>query len=127
MVRVQDILFGILAVALVVLLALHLRVAVLALVGAFLCGAIYLIAGMLPSATESFGTRAFTTGFLAIVLSSLVLILPGTLGATGPRAKEAVITIAAVLPGVAIAYEIVRTPRISRRILRWLALVLGRQ
>ena len=53
----------------------------LALVGAFGCGAIYLLAGMIPSREEPFWRRTFTSVFLSVVVSSLVLILPGTMGA----------------------------------------------
>ena len=83
--RPQDVLFAILGMVLVVLLAFEIRVAVLALLGAFACGSIYVFAGMMPDRTESFGHRIFISGFLAIVLSSLVLILPGTFGLQGPH------------------------------------------
>jgi|SRR5947209_15591050 len=117
--RPQDVLFAILGLALVILLAFDIRVAVLALVGAFACGALYVFAGMLPERTEHFGHRVFISGFLAVVLSSLVLILPGTFGLQGPHptVQKAVLMIAALLPLVAIGFEIVRTPRVIRGIL----------
>jgi hypothetical protein len=77
--RPQDVLFAILGLVLVVLMAYDIRVVVLALLGAFACGSIYVFAGMMPNRTESFWQRIFISGFLATVLSSLVLILPGTL------------------------------------------------
>ena len=55
------------------------------LVGAFACGALYVLAGMLPTATEFPGAGVHIRGFCAVVLSSLVLILPGTLGAPHPE------------------------------------------
>jgi hypothetical protein len=115
--RLQDILFGILGVAIAIMLAYHLGVAVLAIVGAFACGSIYLLAGMLPGAHESFGQRVFVSVFLAVVVSSLVLILPGTFGTPGPRTREAVIVLAALIPLLAVCFEIVRTPRVLRGIL----------
>jgi hypothetical protein len=120
--RPQDVLFLILGVVLVVMMAFGLRVAVLALVGAFACGSLYLFAGMLPSRDESFWRRAFTSVFLAIVLSSLVLILPGTFGPDlrRPDIQNDVVGIAAVLPLLALGFEIVRTPRVIRGILRCL-------
>ena len=78
--RPQDVLFTILAVIVITMLAFGLHVAVLALAGAFACGSIPLLAGMLPDRHESFWHRAFTSVFLSVVMSSLVLILPGTLG-----------------------------------------------
>ncbi len=116
--RLQDILFVILGVVLVVLLAFHLGIAVFALVGAFVCGSIYVFAGMLPSRTESLWRRAFTSGFLAAVMSCLVLILPGTFGAQRLDIQNAVIAIAGLLPVAAICFEIVRTPRVMQTILR---------
>ena len=117
--RPQDVLFGILGLALVVLLAFDIRVAVLALVGAFACGSIYVFAGMLPDRTESFWHRMFISGFLSIVLASLVLILPGTFGLKGPHpdVQKAVVVIAGLLPLLAVAFEVVRTPRVIQGIL----------
>jgi uncharacterized membrane protein HdeD (DUF308 family) len=120
--RPQDVLFAILGVIVIAMLAFGLRVGVLALVGAFACGSIYVFAGMLPSRDESFWRRVFTSVFLSIVLSSLVLILPGTFGPQmrRPGIQEAVMVIAALLPLIAICFEIVRTPRVIRGILRCL-------
>jgi drug/metabolite transporter (DMT)-like permease len=117
--RPQDVLFAILGLALVVLLAFDIRVAVLALVGAFACGSIYVFAGMLPDRTEGLWHRMFISGFLSIVMSSLVLILPGTFGLKGPHpdVQKAVVIIAGLLPMLAIAFEVVRTPRVIRGIL----------
>ena len=50
--RPQDVLFAVLGVALVAMLAFDLGVVVLALVGAFACGSIYVFAGMMPSRDE---------------------------------------------------------------------------
>ena len=60
--------------------------------------------------------RRYAMGF---VLSSLVLILPGTFGLKGPHPtiQKAVVMIAAMLPLVAIGFEIVRTPRVIKGIL----------
>ena len=118
--RPQDMLFLVLGVVLTVMLAFGLRVAVLALVGAFACGSLYLFAGMLPSREESFWRRAFTSVFLAVVLSSLVLIVPGSFGPDmrRPDIQRDVVAIAALLPVVALVFEILRTPRVIRRILR---------
>jgi ABC-type iron transport system FetAB permease component len=120
--RPQDILFGILGLVVIGLMAFHIEVVVLALVGAFACGAIYLLAGMIPSRAESLGHRVFITVFLSLVLSSLVLILPGTFGAhaVGPEARKAVIAIAGLLPLAAVGFEVVRTPRVFHGILRCL-------
>jgi len=109
------------------MLAFGLQVAVLALVGAFACGSLYLITGMLPSREESFGRRTFTSVFLAVVLSSLVLIVPGTFGADmrQPDIKEGVLAVAGLLPLIALGFEIVRTPRVMRGILRRLGQLLG--
>jgi hypothetical protein len=117
--RPQDALFGILGLALVILLAFDIRVAVLALVGAFACGAVYVFVGMLPERTESFGHRIFISGFLSIVLASLVLILPGTFGLKGPHpaVQKVVVGIAGLLPLVAVCFEVVRTPRVIKGIL----------
>lgn len=118
--RRQDVLFLVLGVVLIVMLAFGLQVAVLALVGAFACGSLYLITGMLPSREESFGRRVFTSVFLAVVLSSLVLIVPGTFGpdVRRPDIKEGVLAVAGLLPLIALGFEIVRTPRVMRGILR---------
>ena len=120
--RLQDILFGILGAALVALMAFHAGVVVLALVGAFACGSVYVFAGMLPPREESFGHRLFVTVFLAFVASSIVLILPGTLGvqAPHPEIKKTVIAIAVSLPLTAACFEVLRTPRVIRGILRCL-------
>ena len=92
----------------------------LALVGAFGCGAIYVFAGMLPDRTESFWHRIFVSGFLAVVLSSLILILPGTFGLQGPHpdVQKAVVAIAGLIPLAAIGFEVIRTPRVIQGILR---------
>jgi hypothetical protein len=118
--RPQDALFGFLGAAIVVLLMLHLKVAVFALVGAFICGALYVFAGMLPPNTERFGRRIFVSVFLAIVLSCIVLIVPGTLGLQGPHPdlQRRVIEIAVALPLLAVGFEILRTPRIIAGLLR---------
>jgi len=120
--RPQDVLFGLLGLVLVVLMAFDFRVVVLALLGAFACGAIYVFAGMMPSRTESFWHRIFISGFLAIVLSSLVLILPGTFGLKGPHPdlQKTVVVIAGLIPLAAIGFEIIRTPRVIQGILRCL-------
>src|SRR4051812_44604601 len=107
MLRPQDILFGILGVALMVLMAFHVGVVVLALVGAFACGSVYVFAGMIPSRHESFWHRLFITVFLSLVLSSLVLILPGTFGAHRPDIHKAAI-VAGLIPLLAIFFEVVR-------------------
>ena len=78
--RPQDILFGILGLGLVALLRWTSR----SCAGAFrrVClRLIYVFAGMIPSRNEGFWHRLFITVFLALVMSSLVLILPGTFGA----------------------------------------------
>ena len=120
--RPQDMLFLVLGVVLTVMLAFGLRVAVLALVGAFACGSLYLFAGMLPSREESFWRRVFTSVFLAVVLSSLVVIVPGSFGPDmrRPDIQRDVVAIAALLPVVALVFEILRTPRVLRSILRYL-------
>jgi hypothetical protein len=115
--RLQDILFGILGIVLVSLLAFDIRVGVLALIGAFGCGSIYIFAGMLPARSESFWERAFVSTFLSIVLSSLVLIVPGTLGTPRPEIRTVAIAIAGLLPAAAICFEVLRTPRVIRGIL----------
>ena len=118
--RPQDVLFGLLGLVLVVLMAFDIRVVVLALLGAFVCGAIYVFAGMMPDRSESFWHRVFISGFLAIVLSSLVLILPGTFGLKGPHPdlQRTVVVIAGLIPLAAIGFEIIRTPRVIQGILR---------
>ena len=120
MLRLPDKLFAALSLVLIAMAALQIRVAVAALLGAFVCGSIYVFAGMLPSANEEFWRRIFTTVFLALVCSSLVLILPGTFGALAHRrdVQEVALIVAALLPVTAICYEIVRTPRVIQSILR---------
>ena len=123
MLRPQDILFAIVGLVVLGLLAfVHVGVIVVALLGAFACGALYVFVGMMPSANESFWRRLFTSAFLAIVLSSLILILPGTLGPQmmRPDVERVVLAAAAVPPVVAICFEVFRTPRLVRGILRWL-------
>jgi hypothetical protein len=115
--RLQDILFGIFGIVLIGLLAFDVRVGVLALLGAFGCGSIYIFAGMLPARSESFWERAFVSTFLSLVMSSLVLIVPGTLGMPRPGMRTAVIAIAGLLPVAAICFEVLRTPRVIRGIL----------
>ena len=117
MLRTQDILFGLLlGLALLGMLAFHASVIVVALVGAFACGSVYLFAGMMPKATESLGERVFVSGFLSVVVSSLILILPGTFGPQliGPHAEKLVVAIAALPPLLAIGFELLRTPRVVR-------------
>jgi hypothetical protein len=125
--RTQDVLFGILGVVVAALLALHLRVGVFALVGAVGCGSVYVFTGMIPPRNESFGHRVFTSVFLTVVLSCLVLILPGTLGLQGPHpgVERAVLVVAAALPLVAVCFEILRTPWVSQGLLRCLVRCLG--
>ena len=118
--RPQDVLFGLLGLVVVVLVAFDIRVVVLALLGAFACGAIYVFAGMLPDRAESFWHRIFISGFLSVVLSSLVLILPGTFGLKGPHPdiQKTVVVIAGLIPLAAICFEVIRTPRVIQGILR---------
>jgi hypothetical protein len=123
MLRPSDVIFGILGIVIVAMLSLHMAVIVFALVGAFACGSIYVFAGMIPARTESFGNRAFVSVFLSLVLSSIVLILPGTFGLHRPDMQRPVLAIAALLPLAALCFEIVRTPRVVNGILR----LLGRQ
>ena len=106
--RLQDILFGFLGLALFALMAFNIEVVVLALLGAFACGSIYVFAGMIPSQDKKFWHRLFITVFLSIVMSSLVLILPGTFGAhaVGPGVRKTVVAIAGLLPLAAICLEI---------------------
>jgi hypothetical protein len=99
---------------------LHMAVIVFALVGAFACGALYVFAGMIPSRSESFWNRVFVSVFLALVASSIVLIVPGTFGARQPDLQKPVLVIAALLPLLAFAFEVIRTPRIANHVLRWL-------
>jgi hypothetical protein len=116
--RSQDILFGVLVLAVIGLMAFHFQVIVLALLGAFACGALYLFAGMLPAREQSFLERAFTSVFLAIVLASLVLIVPGTFGAHDPELRKTVLAVAVALPVLGFCFEVLRTPRVMRGILR---------
>jgi len=120
MLRLPDKLFAALSLVLIAMVAFQIRVAVTALVGAFVCASVYVFAGMLPPANEEFWRRMFTSVFLALVFASLVLILPGTFGALAHRRdiQEAVLIVAALLPATAICYEIVRTPRVIQTILR---------
>jgi ABC-type uncharacterized transport system permease subunit len=120
--RSQDVLFGILGVVLIALMTFQIEVVVLALVGAFACGSIYVFAGMIPSRDEGFWHRLFITVFLSLVMSSLVLILPGTFGAHAARLdlQKAVIAVAGLLPLAAVCFEVIRTPRVMQGILRCL-------
>ncbi len=120
MVRASDVIFAILGVVVIAMLSLHMTVIVFALLGAFACGSIYVFAGMIPSRTESFCNRAFISVFLSLVLSSIVLILPGTFGPQRPDMQKPVLAIAALLPLAAFCFEILRTPRVADGILRWL-------
>src|SRR4051794_13672836 len=104
MVRPSDVIFAILGVVVIAMLSLHMTVIVFALVGAFACGSIYVFAGMIPSRTESFCNRAFISAFLSLVLSSVVLIVPGTFGPQRPDMKP-VLAIAALLPLAAFCFE----------------------
>ena len=121
--RLQDILFGLLGLLIAVLLAFHFDVIVPGLLGTFACGSIYLFAGMIPRREDAFWQRALTTGFLSIVLSSLVLILPATTGSPAllqHDVKTAVLAIAGLLPLMALCFEVLRTPRVTRGILWYL-------
>jgi|SRR6187455_451983 len=120
--RLQDVLFMVLGAVLIAMVAFDLRVAVLALVGAFACGSLYVFVGMLPPRNESFGRRVFTSVFLSIVMSTLVLILPGTFGPDMRplNIQSIVIAVAGLLPFIAFCFEVVRTPRVIRGILRCL-------
>lgn len=118
--RASDYVFGLLALAVVALLSLHMAVIVFALVGAFACGSLYVFAGMLPARSESFWNRVFVSVFLALVASSIVLIVPGTFGARRPDMQGPVLLIAAVLPALAIVFEIIRTPRLADSVRCWL-------
>jgi hypothetical protein len=118
--RAQDVLFAVFGLAVAGMLALKLDIAVFALFGAFACGSIYLLGGMLPGREEPFGTRALTTLFLSLVLASLCLILPATFGPGRPGLRRALAVIAAALPFLAVGFEIARTPQPLERLRRWL-------
>ena len=119
--RVIAIALGIiLALVVVALMSLQLAVVVFALLGAFACGSLYVFAGMIPARSESFGNRVFVSVFLALVASSIVVIVPGTFGAPRPDLQKPVLTIAALLPVLAFVFEVVRTPRVANHVLRWL-------
>ena len=122
MLRPHDILFGLLCLVLAGLLAFHVGVIVVALVGAFACGSVYVFAGMMPPASDGFCQRMFISGFLSLVVSSLILILPGTLGArmARPDIERTVLMLAAVPPLAAVCFEVIRTPQVIRVLLRWL-------
>jgi hypothetical protein len=117
--RIQDVSFVLFSLAIAAMVALHLNVAIVALVGAFACGSIYLLAGMLPDRRAPFWPRAFTTVFLSLVLSSLVLILPATLGAMRPGLQRAQLAVAGLLPVLAFCFEIARTPGIFSGLRRY--------
>lgn len=121
MIRPSDALFVILAVVIVAMLSLHMAVIIVALLGAFACGSVYVFAGMIPARTESFGTRVFVSVFLAVVAASIVLILPGTFGPHRPNLQKPVLTIAALLPLAAFCFEVLRTPGLFAVVWRWLA------
>jgi hypothetical protein len=118
--RASDFAFGILALAVVALMSLHMAVIVFALVGAFACASLYIFAGMIPARSESFWNRVFVSVFLALVASSIVLIVPGTFGARQPELQNPVLVIAALLPVLAFVFEVIRTPRLADNVLRWL-------
>jgi hypothetical protein len=118
--RASDFIFGILALIVVALMLLQMAVIVFALVGAFACGSLYVFAGMIPARSESFWNRVFVSVFLALVASSIVLIVPGTFGAQRPDLQKPVLTIAALLPVLAFVFEVIRTPRLADNVLRWL-------
>ena len=118
--RASDFIFGILALIVVALMLLQMAVIVFALVGAFACGSLYVFAGMIPARSESFWNRVFVSVFLALVASSIVLIVPGTFGAQRPDLQKPVLAIAALLPVLAFVFEIIRTPRLADNVLRWL-------
>jgi hypothetical protein len=118
--RASDFAFGILALVVVALMSLHMAVIVFALVGAFVCGALYVFAGMIPARSESFCNRVFVSVFLALVSSSMVLIVPGTFGARQPDLQKPVLAVAALLPVLAFVFEVVRTPHVANHVLRWL-------
>jgi hypothetical protein len=118
MLRLQDILFGIFAVVAMVMLAYDFRIAVFALLSGVVCGAFYLLAGMVPPRSETFWRRLSTSGFLSLVLASLVLIVPGTFGHAPPEWRGTALTIAMFCPLIAISFEVLRTPRLLQTILR---------
>ena len=121
MIRPSDVFFVILVVVVATMLSLHMAVIIFALLGAFACGSIYVFAGMIPSRTESFGTRVFVSMFLAVVAASIVLILPGTLGLTRPSLQKPVLAIAVLLPLAAFCFVVLRTPGLFAGVMRWLA------
>jgi hypothetical protein len=118
--RASDLAFGILTLLVIALMSLHVAVIVFALIGAFACGSLYVFAGMIPARGETFGNRVFVSVFLALVVSSIVLIVPGTFGAQRPDLQKPVLTIAALLPVLAFVFEVIRTPRVADHVLRWL-------
>ncbi|MBX9846256.1 MAG: hypothetical protein K2Z80_31070 [Xanthobacteraceae bacterium] len=118
--RASDFVFGILALAVIALMSRHMAVIVFALVGAFVCGSLYVFAGMVPARSESFGNRIFVSVFLALVASSIVLIVPGTFGARQPDMQRLVLMVAAMPPVLAFVFEVIRTPRVANLVLRWL-------
>jgi hypothetical protein len=61
-----------------------------------------------------------TSLFLAAVLSSLILILPATLGTPMSEWHAIVLALAAVPPAAALVVEIARTPRLIGSVLRFL-------
>jgi hypothetical protein len=118
--RASDFAFGILTLVVIALISLHMAVIVFALVGAFVCGSLYVFAGMIPARSESFWNRVFVSVFLALVASSIVLIVPGTFGAQQPDMHAPVLVIAALLPVLALVFEVIRTPHLADNVLRWL-------
>lgn len=118
--RAQDFAFGILGLTVVAMLSLRMTVIVFALFGAFACGALYVFAGMVPARSEPFGNRVFISVFLSLVAASIVLIVPGTFGAPPPDMQGPVLAFAAALPVFAFVFEVLRTPRLADRVLRWL-------
>jgi hypothetical protein len=114
--RLPDVLFAAFALALIVLAATDFRIAALALAGAFVCGAVYLFTGMIPARSEPLALRLFTTVFLSVVLSCLVVILPGTVAAgrpdIQPALEDVVVAVALLLPFAAVCFEVARTPRV---------------
>jgi len=116
--RFQDILFALFAMLLAALLAFEFSVGIVALAGAFACGSLYVFAGMVPSRDEPFGRRVLNSGFLAVIVSTLVMILPATLGVDRHKVETVIVVTAVLLPVAAIAFEIVRTPRVLAAIWR---------
>ncbi len=116
--RFQDLLFALFAVVLAALLAFEFSVGIVALVGAFVCGSLYVFAGMVPSRDEPFGRRVLNSGFLAVIVSTLVMILPATLGVDRHKVETVIVVTAVLLPVAALAFEIVRTPRVLAAIRR---------